>query len=71
MILGVPFGLGIGLVAGLANMIPYMALIVGLGPGLLLSWAEHQSWIRLIGVLAVFSGAQLLEGTVLSPSASA
>jgi predicted PurR-regulated permease PerM len=67
MILGVPFGLGIGLLAGLANMIPYMALIVGLGPGLVLSWAEHQSWLRLIGVLIVFCGAQLLEGTVLSP----
>ena len=67
MILGVPFGLGIGLLAGLANMIPYMALVVGLVPGLLLSWAEHQSWLRLVGVAVVFSGAQLLEGTLLSP----
>jgi predicted PurR-regulated permease PerM len=67
MILGVPFGLGIGLIAGLANMIPYMALVVGLLPGLMLSWAEHQSLLRLAGVLVVFSGAQLLEGTVLSP----
>ena len=67
MILGVPFGLGIGLIAGLANMIPYMALVVGLLPGLILSWAEHQSLLRLAGVLIVFSGAQLLEGTVLSP----
>ena len=67
MALGVPFGLGIGIVAGLANMIPYMALVVGLIPGLLLSWAEHQSWLRLVGVVAVFSGAQMLEGMVLSP----
>ncbi len=67
MILDVPLGLGIGLVAGLANMIPYMALIVGLAPALLLAWAEHQSWLLLLGVVAVFSGAQLLEGTVLSP----
>ena len=67
MILGVPFGLGIGLIAGLANMIPYMALVVGLLPGLMLSWAEHQSLLRVAGVLIVFSGAQLLEGTVLSP----
>jgi len=67
MILGVPFGLGIGLLAGLANMIPYMALVVGLLPAVLLSWAEHQSWLRVVGVVAVFSGAQLLEGTVLSP----
>jgi predicted PurR-regulated permease PerM len=67
MALGVPFGLGLGILAGLANMIPYMALVVGLVPALLLSWAEHQEWVRLLGVLAVFSGAQMLEGTVLSP----
>lgn len=67
LIIDVPLGLAIGLVAGLANMIPYMALIVGLAPALLLCWVEHQSWVRLVAVLAVFGGAQLLEGTVLSP----
>lgn len=67
LILGVPFGLAIGFIAGLANMIPYMALVVGLVPALLLTWAEYQSLPRLLGVVAVFSGAQLLEGTVLSP----
>ncbi len=67
MALRVPFGLGIGILAGLANMIPYMALVVGLVPALFLAWAEHQSWIRLLGVVAVFGGAQLLEGTVLGP----
>jgi predicted PurR-regulated permease PerM len=67
MLLQVPLGLAIGLVAGLANMIPYMSLVVGLLPALLLCWAEHQSWARLLGVIAVFSGAQLLEGTYLSP----
>lgn len=67
LLLGVPFGLAIGIVAGLANMVPYMALVVGLAPALLLAWAEHQSWLHLLGVVAVFGGAQLLEGTVLSP----
>jgi len=67
MIIGVPLGLLIGVIAGLANMIPYMALIVGLGPALLLCWVEHQSVARLVAVAAVFGGAQLLEGTVLSP----
>lgn len=67
LLLDVPFGLAIGIVAGLANMVPYMALVVGLAPALLLAWAEHQSWLVLLGVAAVFSGAQLLEGTVLSP----
>jgi predicted PurR-regulated permease PerM len=67
LILDVPFGLGIGIIAGMANMIPYMALVVGLVPALTLCWAEHQSWMYLLGVIAVFGGAQLLEGTVLSP----
>lgn len=67
MILDVPLGLVIGIVAGLANMIPYMALVVGLLPALLLSWVEHQSLLNLVGVVAVFSGAQMLEGMVLSP----
>lgn len=67
MALRVPFGLALGLLAGLANMIPYMALVVGLAPAMALCWAEHQSLAMVIGVVAVFSGAQLLEGTVLSP----
>lgn len=67
LLLDVPLGLAIGIVAGLANMVPYMALVVGLAPALLLAWAEHQSWVVLLGVAAVFGGAQLLEGTVLSP----
>lgn len=67
MILGVPLGLVIGLVAGLANMIPYMAIVVGLGPALLLSWVEDQSLIKLLIIVGIFSGAQLLEGAYLSP----
>ncbi len=67
LLLGVPLGLLIGLVAGLANMIPYMALVVGLMPAMLLCWAEYGSVARLLGVVAVFGGAQLLEGTFLSP----
>jgi len=66
-LMGIPFGFLIGVVAGLANMIPYMSLVVGLAPAMVLCWAEYQSWPMLIGVVAIFSGSQLLEGTVLSP----
>lgn len=67
MVIGVPMGIVIGIVAGLANLIPYMALVVGLAPALLLCWVEHQSLGRLVAVAAVFAGAQFLEGMVLSP----
>jgi predicted PurR-regulated permease PerM len=36
-------------------------------PAVILCWVEHQSWPLVLGVIAVFSGAQLLEGTLLSP----
>lgn len=67
VLIGVPLGLVIGIVAGLANMIPYMSLVVGLLPAVILCWAEYGSLARVVLVIAVFSGAQLLEGTFLSP----
>ena len=66
-LVGVPLGLLVGIVAGMANLVPYMALVVGLVPAMLLVWVEHQSIARLLAVVLIFSGAQLLEGTVLSP----
>ncbi len=67
LLIGVPLGLVIGIVAGLANMIPYMSLVVGLLPAVVLCWAEYGSWVRVLLVIAVFSASQLLEGTFLSP----
>lgn len=66
-LLGVPMGIVLGLVAGLANMVPYMALVVGLVPAVVLCWAEYQELWRVLAVVGVFSGAQMLEGMVLSP----
>jgi predicted PurR-regulated permease PerM len=67
VLLGVPLGLVLGLLAGLANFVPYMSLVVGLAPALLLSWAEDQSPAKLLGIVAVFGGGHLLEGMFLSP----
>jgi len=67
MLLGVPLGLVLGLLAGLANVVPYMSLVVGVVPALLLSWAEDQSPAKLLGVIGIFAGGHLLEGMFLSP----
>jgi len=63
----VPLGIAIGLVAGLANMIPYLGIAIGLAPALLLSWLDAHSLPLLIGVVATFGIAQALEGSVISP----
>lgn len=66
-ICGVPLGIVIGIVAGLANIIPYLGVAIGLVPALLLSWLDAQSIPLLIGVVATFAVAQALEGSVISP----
>jgi len=66
-IFGVPIALVIGIVAGFANIIPYLGIAIGLVPALLLSYLDSQSAVNLIGVLCTFSIAQLLEGTLISP----
>ena len=66
-IFAVPLGIVIGLVAGFANMIPYLGLAIGLIPALLLSWLDAHSVAHLIGVAGTFTVAQILEGTVISP----
>ena len=66
-LIGVPMGLVLGLAAGLGNLIPYMSIVVGLVPALLLSWVEQQSLTRLLLVLALFGVVVLNEDIVLRP----
>ena len=67
LILGVPMGLLIGLVAGLANIVPYLGLVVGLLPALLMAFLQFRDINHLIGVLLVFGIAQFLEGYFITP----
>ncbi len=66
-IFDVPLALLIGVVAGLANIIPYLGIAIGLVPALLLSYLDSHSLVNLLGVVGTFAVAQALEGTVISP----
>lgn len=66
-IVGVPMAFVIGFIAGLANMVPYLGLIVGLLPAVIFTMVEHQSVYSILGVLAVFAVAHAIEGTLISP----
>ena len=66
-VLGTPLALPLGLVAGAANMVPYLGLALGVVPALLLNGLEHHSLARLLGVVLVFALAQFLEGNFLTP----
>lgn len=67
-LVGLNFGLLIGLFAGMISFIPYVGSLVGLvlalGVALVQFWPDY-IWILL--VLAVFFSGQFLEGNILQP----
>lgn len=64
---GAPMGLVIGVIAGLANVVPYLAVVVGFVPAVLLTWLHFADWQHPLMVVGVFATAQALEGFVISP----
>jgi predicted PurR-regulated permease PerM len=66
-VLGFPYALALGVVAGVFNVVPYLGLIATLFPAVLIalfSGAVVASLIKLAGVVVV---VQLLEQAVISP----
>ncbi|MBI4829456.1 MAG: AI-2E family transporter, partial [Nitrospinae bacterium] len=66
-LVGAPMGLFIGLAAGLAGIVPYLMVVVGLIPALVLSYLSDGGWLTMALVVGVFALAQALEGVVISP----
>ncbi len=52
-LVGVRFGLLIGLVAGLASIVPFLGFIVGISVALLVAFFQFGTWLALIGVIIV------------------
>lgn len=67
LLLGTPLAIPVGILAGFANLVPYGGFVVGLSTGLLLSFLQYGSWVRLLLTVGVFALVQALEGTVISP----
>jgi predicted PurR-regulated permease PerM len=67
-LLGLKFGLAIGLGAGLLSFIPYVGAIIGgvlaIGVGLVQFWPDYG---LVLAVIAVFAAGQFIEGNFLSP----
>jgi predicted PurR-regulated permease PerM len=66
-LVGAPLGAIVGVISGFANMVPYMSLVVGMLPALLLTLIDDPRLWRVLAVVAIYGGGQLLEGTYLSP----
>jgi predicted PurR-regulated permease PerM len=67
VLIGLPYALLIGLVAGTLSVIPYLGVVSSLVPALGLSLIHVGGWSMPLLVLGVFAVVQFIEGFVLSP----
>lgn len=65
--LNVPYFFVIGIIAGLANMIPYFGPIVGALPAILVAVVENGSLGSVLGIIIAFAMIQLLDNVLISP----
>jgi len=66
-LVGLKFAIAIGVVAGLVSFVPYLGFVFGIGLAGLTVALEPEPWLRLVGVVATFTVAQLIEGSFLTP----
>ena len=68
MLVGLELGLLIGMLAGLAAIVPYMGFIIGIGAALIAGLFQFGGDLYpMLGIVAVFLVGQALEGMVLTP----
>ncbi len=66
-IVGVQLALLLGLIAGLASIVPYLGFIVGITASLVAAWIQFQEFLPLLYVCLVFGAGQMVESMVLTP----
>jgi len=66
-LVGLKFAIAIGVVAGLVSFVPYLGFVFGIGlAGLTVVLEPNPVW-NLVGVVATFTIAQVIEGSILTP----
>jgi len=66
-LLGVQLALLLGLLAGLASLVPYLGFIVGIVASLIAAYFQFHDWGMLLWVGLVFGVGQVIESMVLTP----
>lgn len=66
-IVGLEFGLIIGLATGLISFVPYFGMIIGLVVSVGLAFAQFSEWGPIVAVAAIFIAGQVIEGNIVSP----
>lgn len=67
-LVGLDLALVLGLLAGLASIVPYLGFIVGILAAGLAAYFQFDSWWPLLAVAGVFGLGQVLESVYLTPT---
>ena len=66
-LIGLDFGLTIGLVTGVLSFVPYVGTITGFVLSVAVALTQYEHWGPVIGVAAFFVAGQVIEGNFLTP----
>lgn len=66
-LIGLELGLLLGILAGLLSFVPYLGLIVGIGLAGVAAFFQFHAWLPVVEVAAIFTIAQVIEGSLLTP----
>ncbi len=66
-IVGLKFGILIGIATGLLVILPYVGLMFGMAIGLTVAFFQFGTWDGILPVLIVFIIGQVLEGNFITP----
>ena len=66
-VVGLDFGLVIGLATGLVSFVPYFGMLAGFVVGIGVAVAQFGSWVPVALVAAVFVIGQFVEGNFITP----
>jgi len=67
LIVGLPFGVVIGLIAGLLTFIPYVGSLTGFAVSMAIAIGQFDNWWSVAIVAVIFGVGQVLEGNFLTP----
>jgi predicted PurR-regulated permease PerM len=66
-LVGLEYAFAIGIVAGLVSFVPYLGFVFGIALASLTVIVQPEPLWPLVGVVATFAIAQMIEGSVLTP----
>ncbi|MEZ5829760.1 MAG: AI-2E family transporter [Dongiaceae bacterium] len=67
LIVGLPFGFVVGLLAGLLTFIPYVGSLTGFAVSMAIAIGQFDHWWPVVVVALIFGIGQVLEGNFLTP----